>query len=99
MYACINFSTGAAMGHPIVRDTVYGYNGMAAPYGGLSIDQLPKDHASIELQRAIHEMSTTATMTTAVNTTSAKMCVHAKVIRFKHPITGVDLEFTCTPSF
>jgi 23S rRNA-/tRNA-specific pseudouridylate synthase len=91
------------MGHPIVRDTVYGYNGSAAPYGGLSIDQLPKDHASMELQRAIHDVSTSIATTSStsmtVNTTSAKMCVHAKVIRFKHPITGVDLEFTSTPSF
>ena len=87
---------GAAIGHPIIRDSVYGYNGSAAPYGGLPINQLPDDSASIELQRAIHEMSISSSMTTTTmttNTTSAtKMCVHAKVIRFKHPITGVDLE-------
>jgi 23S rRNA-/tRNA-specific pseudouridylate synthase len=95
--------TGAAIGHPIVRDTVYGYNGSAAPYGGLPMDQLPDDSASIELQRAIHEISISSSLTTSTmitNTTSAtKMCVHAKVIRFKHPITGVDLEFTSPPSF
>lgn len=84
---------GAAIGHPIVRDTVYGYNGSAAPFGGLSPDQLPKGHASIELQRAIHEASTNR------DNNTIKMCVHAKVIRFKHPMTGVDLEFTSPPSF
>jgi hypothetical protein len=77
-----------------VRDTVYGYNGTAAPFGGLPMEQLPYDHASIELQRAIHDMSTMM-----MTNTSTKMCVHAKVIRFKHPITGVDLEFTSIPSF
>ena len=86
---------GAAIGHPIVRDTVYGYNGSAAPFGGLSMEQLPNQHASLELQRAIHEVSA---LTTTTNT-STKMCVHAKVIRFKHPMTGVELEFTSTPSF
>jgi 23S rRNA-/tRNA-specific pseudouridylate synthase len=79
---------GAAIGHPIVRDTVYGYNGSAIPYGGLSYHELPSDKASIELQDAIYQA--------AMNTS---MCVHATLIRFQHPITGIDLEFTSIPSF
>ena len=101
-FKCMSLRVGAAIGHPIVRDSVYGYNGTAAPYGGLHMEerqqQLPNHHnfASIELQRAIHELSNTVVTNT---TNSTKMCVHAKVIRFKHPITGIDLEFTSTPSF
>jgi hypothetical protein len=79
---------GAAIGHPIVRDTVYGYNGTAAPHGGLNGTELPTDAASLELQQALHDH--------AVDTA---MCVHAKLIRFNHPVTNEDLEFTSAPSF
>jgi 23S rRNA-/tRNA-specific pseudouridylate synthase len=95
-----SFLLGAAIGHPIVHDTVYGYNGSAAPYGGLSIEQLPDDYASMKLQRAILDVSMNNTTTTTSNTnTTTRMCVHAKVIQLKHPITGVDMKFTSTPSF
>jgi 23S rRNA-/tRNA-specific pseudouridylate synthase len=109
----ISLDTGAAIGHPIVHDPVYGYNGSAAPFGGLSIEKLPDGYATMELQRAIHDvsiqnhmttttamnMSATTTNTTNITTTGPRMCVHAKVIQLKHPVTGVDLKFTSPPSF
>lgn len=82
-------SSGAAVGHPIVRDTVYGYQGSAAPYGGLAESELPDDHrASPELLKALAEAAA-----------DSGMCVHAKLIRFRHPTTGEVVEFTSAPSF
>jgi tRNA pseudouridine32 synthase/23S rRNA pseudouridine746 synthase len=78
----------AASGHPIVRDTVYGWQGEAAPYGGLGEATLPADRASADLQEKI-----------AAASKGGKVCVHAKVIRFRHPITKEDVECTSTAPF
>lgn len=80
----IIFDTGAAIGHPIVRDTVYGYNGTAAPQGGLSLATTELGDLPAALAEAARD---------------APMCVHAKYMRFPHPMTGVDLEFTSAPAF
>ena len=72
------------MGHPIVRDTVYGYQGTAAPHGGLPVTE--GDDAT--LPAALAEAAR-----------DAPMCVHAKYMRFPHPITGVMLEFRSAPAF
>jgi tRNA pseudouridine32 synthase / 23S rRNA pseudouridine746 synthase len=76
--------TGAAIGHPIVRDTVYGYNGTAAPQGGLSTLLQVDPDVSAALAAAARD---------------APMCVHATYLRFPHPISGAELEFTSAPGF
>lgn len=79
----------AAIGHPIVGDTVYGHGGAAAPRGGLGEDELPADHASDELQREI-----------AAAHGDKPMCVHARAIRCRHPVTrNVELAFESKASF
>ena len=78
----------AAIGHPIVGDSVYGYGGEAAANGGLGDADLPDDKASAELQQAIAE---------AVS--GKPMCVHAKLISFVHPITKESLSFECSAPF
>lgn len=78
----------AAIGHPIVGDTVYGYNGEAAANGGLDESALPADKASAELQQAIASASA-----------GKPMCVHAKSISFRHPVTKEDLSFECSAPF
>jgi 23S rRNA-/tRNA-specific pseudouridylate synthase len=45
----------AAIGHPIVGDTIYGLGGETAPNGGLVESDLPEDRVSVELQREIAE--------------------------------------------
>jgi RluA family pseudouridine synthase len=76
----------AALGHPIVRDTVYGFQGTAAPHGGL---EAPTQHPiSDELQTAIANAAK-----------ETNMCVHAKLIRFVHPVTGQEVEYRSTPPF
>lgn len=72
----------AAFGHPIVKDSVYGYQGQAAPFGGLNAaDVLSSNPASEDLQKAIHAAAS-----------DMSMCVHAKLIRFKHPVTKEEVE-------
>lgn len=78
----------AAIGHPIVGDAVYGYNGEAASNGGLEESALPADKASVELQQAI-----------AAACKGKPMCVHAKSISFRHPVTKEVLSFDSKSSF
>lgn len=78
----------AAIGHPIVGDAVYGYEGEAASNGGLEDADLPADKANVELQQAI-----------AAASAGNRMCVHAKSISFRHPVTKEDLSFEIKSSF
>lgn len=78
----------AAIGHPIVGDTVYGFDGEAASNGGLEDGELPADKASAELQQAI-----------AGACAGKPMCVHAKSISFRHPVTKEELSFDSKSSF
>jgi len=78
----------AAIGHPIVGDAVYGLGGEAAPAGGLEGEDLPTDGASADLQQAI-----------AAACEGKPMCVHAKSISFRHPVTKEDLSFESKSSF
>ena len=78
----------AAIGHPIVGDAVYGYGGEAASNGGLDDADLPEGCASIELQKDIAEAMK-----------GKSMCVHAKSISFRHPVTKEELSFDCAAPF
>jgi len=74
----------AAVGHPIVGDTVYGFNGAAAAAGGLP-------DVSTGAPLATQEMIAVAA--------AGNMCVHAKMVRFRHPVTKKEVEFTSSPPF
>lgn len=78
----------AAIGHPIVGDAVYGIGGEAAANGGLDEGDLPADKASADLQQAI-----------ASACEGKPMCVHAKSISFRHPVTKEELSFDSKASF
>lgn len=78
----------AAIGHPIVGDAVYGMGGKAAANGGLADGDLPDDKASADLQQAI-----------ATACEGKAMCVHAKSISFRHPVTKEELSFESKSSF
>jgi len=78
----------AAIGHPIVGDSVYGFGGEAAANGGLAEADLPADSASSDLQQAI-----------ASACGDKAMCVHAKSISFRHPVTKEELSFESKASF
>jgi len=75
----------AALGHPIVGDTVYGCEGSAAPNGGLTTDELKylapnKQRASVELQKAINQVAA-----------PGGPRVHAKSLKFRHPVIKKDV--------
>lgn len=78
----------AAIGHAIVGDSVYGMDGEAASNGGLEEGELPADKASSELQQAIASASA-----------GKPMCVHAKSISFRHPVSKEELSFESKASF
>lgn len=73
----------AAIGHPIVGDKVYGLGGDAAPNGGVDGAE---GGASAEEQEAI-------------NGAASAMCVHAKSLSFRHPVTREEMSFESSASF
>lgn len=98
----------AALGHSIVGDPAYGYMGETSPNGGLDLPSDYDDNFSglkerfssyhghyHALQEKIHQ--------TWVQLNSDKnwppMCLHAKYLKFPHPVTGELMEFECAPSF
>lgn len=81
----------AAVGHPIVGDKVYGYNGEAAANGGLdegTLAETAPDRASDELQQQIAEAAA-----------DMNVCVHATSIKFMHPVLKEDCEFASPAPF
>jgi 23S rRNA-/tRNA-specific pseudouridylate synthase len=79
----------AAFGHPIVRDSVYGAGGSAAPWGGLSSSRPPAGGiATAALERAI-----------ASAAPELSMCVHASCVKFTHPATQEFLSFASEAPF
>lgn len=78
----------AAIGHPIVGDTIYGLGGEAAPNGGMNESELPADKATVDLQKEI-----------SAAVAGKSMCVHAKSISFRHPETKQDLSLECDAPF
>lgn len=79
----------AAIGHPIVGDRFYGWNGDAVPNGGLEPSSNTDTAASADLQEAIANVAT-------------NMCVHAKSLSFFHPMTSGEETpqvYECKSSF
>lgn len=76
----------AAIGHPIVGDRVYGWEGDAAPNGGLDP---PNDAAAtLDLQKDI-----------ASYFEGQNMCVHAKILSLQHPVLNTPLVFESNAPF
>lgn len=73
----------AAIGHPIVKDTIYGVDGEAASNGGLE----GVDGVSEDVQRAINAAA------------SGGMCVHMKELSFRHPVTKEQMKFESKAPF
>lgn len=83
----------AAFGHPIVGDTVYGINGDAVSNGGLTDAELEslapnQNRVGEDLESAIAEAAK-----------DMPSCVHAKSIKFTHPITNETFEFSSESPF
>jgi tRNA pseudouridine32 synthase / 23S rRNA pseudouridine746 synthase len=85
----------AAFGHPIVGDTVYGLGGAALPNGGLTSQELEElapnpNRATDDVQMLLNE---------AVLYKKMPPCVHAKFLKFTHPITKKTYEFSTDSPF
>lgn len=72
----------AALGHPIVGDLVYGVDGSAAPNGGLTLEE--QDDLIPNSARAPTEVQ-------AALASHEKTLIHAKSLKFRHPITKQDV--------
>jgi tRNA pseudouridine32 synthase/23S rRNA pseudouridine746 synthase len=77
----------AAFGHPIVGDAVYGINGEACPNGGLTEEELK------ELAYNPNRVTEDIQLEIAEAAKDMPACVHAKYIKFRHPVTMETLEF------
>jgi tRNA pseudouridine32 synthase / 23S rRNA pseudouridine746 synthase len=80
----------AALGHPIVGDPTYGVYGEASSNGGIQesyMDGLSPNRASLELQKQIDALPMEA------------MCLHARKLIIKHPISGNLMTWEVPPSF
>lgn len=80
----------AAFGHPIVGDSTYGVGGDAAPNGGLDAEEQDElapnsSRASAEVQKAL--------------ASQGKVCVHAKSLKFRHPVTKEEVSVSCDAPF
>jgi len=85
----------AAFGHPIIGDTVYGINGEALSNGGLTNAELNElipnpSRADDETQILLNEL---------VLAKELPPCIHAKYIKFKHPVTKKEYEFKTKSPF
>jgi tRNA pseudouridine32 synthase/23S rRNA pseudouridine746 synthase len=81
----------AAFGHPIVGDTTYGYNGDAAPNGGLSAAEM--DASAPNASRA------SADVQKSLASSAKAACVHAKSLKFRHPVTKETVELSTDAPF
>jgi 23S rRNA-/tRNA-specific pseudouridylate synthase len=77
----------AAFGHPIVRDSVYGAGGGAAPFGGLKPSR-SLGTSTVNLEQAISSAAS-----------DLNMCVHASCVKFTHPVAQDFLSFTSDAPF
>ena len=83
----------AAYGHPIIGDTVYGLNGEACPDGGLTESELADlapnpNRASKDTQQMLSEAAK-----------ELGTCVHAKSIKFRHPVTKETVDLSSDAPF
>lgn len=83
----------AAIGHPILGDPTYGIYGEAAPNGGFEndiLDELIEDRASVDLQLSLDQYA---------KDVGQVMCLHARQLQVKHPVTGERMVFEQPPAF
>jgi len=103
----------AAIGHPIVGDGIYGFNGEGSPNGGFSDNEMESQfpHVGIShtsLQRAIMERRRNKTNgreglehndTMDRKYYAGTLCLHAKQLNLLHPITFTPLIFEADTPF
>jgi 23S rRNA-/tRNA-specific pseudouridylate synthase len=91
----------AAIGHPIVGDSIYGYNGDGSQNGGLSHDasSIFQSRASETDQRRLYDLVQTKQECSKTGEYNGNMCLHAKQLCFFHPITRAPMSFETDAPF
>jgi len=99
----------AAVGHPIVGDSIYGYGGEGSAQGGLECDRITNLGASLELQKRIHlywlrRLNEQNNKDGGVNfngraNEECMLCLHAHQLTISHPFTESPMIFECPPPF
>ena len=85
----------AAFGHPIIGDNVYGIQGEALPNGGLT--DAERNELIPNVARADEE--TQILLNESVNAKELPPCIHAKYIKFFHPVSNKEFEFSTESPF
>mmetsp|Transcript_34499 Transcript_34499/g.50656 ORF Transcript_34499/g.50656 Transcript_34499/m.50656 type:complete len:239 (+) Transcript_34499:1008-1724(+) len=85
----------AALGHPILADPIYGYDGEGSPYGGLLLDHdddavKSQYYQNLELERDISRV---------MAQDKRRLCLHAKELVLCHPLTKSPLKFQVPAPF
>mmetsp|Transcript_19972 Transcript_19972/g.29194 ORF Transcript_19972/g.29194 Transcript_19972/m.29194 type:complete len:146 (+) Transcript_19972:1-438(+) len=89
----------AAIGHPIIGDNIYGFNGVGSPYGGLSDDQLVH-RVSNSIQRDLFQLvQRRQTNYVEGRQYNGNLCLHAKQLNIFHPITKSPMAFEVDAPF
>lgn len=86
----------AAVGHPILGDSAYGFCGEAHPNGGFT-DEVVRGKMGMSPTCATFELRRDAEET--VRKEGRTMCLHARRLTVDHPVTGEDVLFEAAPSF
>jgi len=85
----------AAIGHPIIGDNIYGYNGDGSPYGGLSNDAMKQfPHAASEtIQEELFNFVQERRTYHELGEYNGDLCLHAKQLTLLHPISKAPMSF------
>jgi len=93
----------AALGHPIVGDSIYGVRGEGAPNGGLSCSSSNKTTSNnVSVQQDIYNFwlkRRTEQIDDAESKEECMLCLHAQQLNVFHPYTNVPMSFSSPPPF
>lgn len=91
----------AAMGYPIVGDSIYGYGGEGSPRGGLdeySFNGSRKD-LQVKLRNFWKRRHSDSQEGIEMDEDGCLLCLHAQRLTIFHPLTKAPMMFECSPPF
>jgi len=85
----------AAIGHPIIGDSIYGYKGNGSPHGGMSIEAISQfpNAASESIQKDLFDLVEQRRVHHKDGEYNGNLCLHAKQLTCLHPITKAPMSF------
>jgi len=91
----------AAIGHPILGDTIYGIHGDGCLNGGLNEDQMSlyPDRASESLQKDLYKIVEERKQNKRQDEYNGDLYLHAKQLNIHHPLTSAPISFHADAPF